>query len=84
MHSPTDTRRAEEASVEARKCVGAQALVFFKLDKERLPRDTRERDVWDVSHGLKLQHEMPLEIQLGGSPNNRIYDQIFPLIMGRF
>ena len=79
-----DTRRAEGASVEARKCVGAQALVFLKLDKERLLRNTRERIVWDVSHGLKLLHEMPLEIQGGRSPNDRIYEPIFPLIMGRF
>lgn len=55
-----DTRRAGEASVEAKQCVGAQALVFFKLDEERLPRNTRKRDVWDVSQGLKLQHDMPL------------------------
>lgn len=53
MQSPMDTRRAVEASAEARKYVGAQALVFFKLDKERLPKNTRERDVWDVSHCLK-------------------------------
>lgn len=70
MHSLMDTRRAGEASVEARKCVGAQTLVFFKLDKERRPKNTREEDVWDVSHGLQVQHEMPLETQRGGSPND--------------
>lgn len=59
MHSPIDTCDAEEPSVEASKSVGAQALVFFKLDKERPRRYTKERDVWDVS----LKHEMPLETQ---------------------
>lgn len=46
--------------------------MFFKLDKESLQRNTRERDVWDVRHGLKIQHAMPSEVQRGASPNDNI------------
>lgn len=64
MPSPVDTRRVEEAFIEARKCVGARALVFSKLDKERLQGTLGKRDVWEASHSFILQHEMPLEIPL--------------------
>lgn len=44
--------------------------------------EPRERVVWDVSHGLKVPNEMPLEIQSGGSLGDRMYEPIFSLIMG--
>lgn len=54
MPSPVDTRRVEEAFIEARKCVGARALAFSKLDKERLQGTLGKRDVWEASHSFIL------------------------------
>lgn len=78
MQSPTDTRCGGESLRGGKKMCGSSG---FSNRINREFQGTQGSEVFGMlSTAPKLHQQMPSEIQRDNSPNDRIYEPIFPLI----